>query len=27
LRDKSCCGDGTRENMMLFAALRHEWEA
>ena len=27
LRDKSCCGDGTRENMVLFAALRHEWEA
>jgi ribosomal-protein-alanine N-acetyltransferase len=27
LRDKSCCGDGTRENMVMFAALRHEWEA
>ena len=27
LRDKSCCDDGTRENMVLFAALRHEWEA
>jgi RimJ/RimL family protein N-acetyltransferase len=27
LRDKSCCGDGTRENMVLFAALRNEWEA
>ena len=27
LRDKSCCADGTRENMVLFAALRHEWEA
>jgi ribosomal-protein-alanine N-acetyltransferase len=27
LRDKSCCGDGTRENMVLFAALQNEWEA
>jgi ribosomal-protein-alanine N-acetyltransferase len=26
LREKSCCGDGTRENMVMFAALRHEWE-
>jgi RimJ/RimL family protein N-acetyltransferase len=25
LRDKSCCDDGTRENMVLFAALRNEW--
>jgi ribosomal-protein-alanine N-acetyltransferase len=27
LRDKSCGADGSRENMVLFAALRHEWEA
>jgi ribosomal-protein-alanine N-acetyltransferase len=25
LRDKSCCADGSREDMILFAALRHEW--
>jgi RimJ/RimL family protein N-acetyltransferase len=25
LRDKSCCADGSRENMVLFAALRNEW--
>jgi RimJ/RimL family protein N-acetyltransferase len=27
LRDKCCGADGSRENMVLFAALRHEWEA
>lgn len=27
LRDKSCCGDGTRENMIMFAAIRTDWEA
>jgi ribosomal-protein-alanine N-acetyltransferase len=27
LRDKSCCGDGTRENMVMFAAIRSEWGA
>jgi RimJ/RimL family protein N-acetyltransferase len=26
LRDKCCGADGSRENMVLFAALRHEWE-
>ena len=27
LRDKCCGADGSRENMVLFAALRHEWDA
>jgi RimJ/RimL family protein N-acetyltransferase len=27
LRDKSCCGDGTRENMVMFAAIRSDWRA
>ena len=27
LRDKSCCGDGTRENMVMFAAIRSDWSA
>jgi RimJ/RimL family protein N-acetyltransferase len=27
LRDKSCCGDGTRENMVMFAAIRSDWGA
>lgn len=27
LRDKSCCGDGSRENMVMFAAIRTDWEA
>jgi [ribosomal protein S5]-alanine N-acetyltransferase len=27
LRDKSCCGDGTRENMVIFAAIRSDWGA
>lgn len=27
LRDKSCCGDGTRENMIMFAAIRTDWVA
>jgi [ribosomal protein S5]-alanine N-acetyltransferase len=25
LRDKSCCGDGTRENMIMYAAIRTDW--
>jgi RimJ/RimL family protein N-acetyltransferase len=27
LRDKSCCDDGTRENMVMFAAIRSDWGA
>jgi RimJ/RimL family protein N-acetyltransferase len=27
LRDKSCCGDGSRENMIIFAAIRTDWAA
>jgi ribosomal-protein-alanine N-acetyltransferase len=27
LRDKSCCGDGTRESMVMFAAIRSDWRA
>jgi RimJ/RimL family protein N-acetyltransferase len=27
LRDKSCCEDGTRENMVMFAAIRSDWGA
>jgi ribosomal-protein-alanine N-acetyltransferase len=27
LRDKSCCGDGTRENMVMFASIRSDWRA
>jgi RimJ/RimL family protein N-acetyltransferase len=27
LRDKSCCGDGSRENMIMFAAIRTDWAA
>jgi len=27
LRDKSFQDDGTRENMIMFAAIRTDWEA
>jgi RimJ/RimL family protein N-acetyltransferase len=26
LRDASCCADGSREDMVLFAAIRTDWE-